>query len=694
MKRLEEGQHITLHDGIHQVLGFDGRGWVRLRGPDRSEIIRPADDLVADPAFRFTGEETPPLAPAIAFWDRLDEARRAEALDREEHVLETLTGYRSGRPEAAQPGEPRAAFAGGTQHQRNEAKAAELGITSRQIRRWISAYRKSGNHPAALVSGHATRMAARLGESEKVIASAIMHVAAARRDASDVTLIIIRSLVERELRAMGEGEVTLPSPPTFIKLVKRFAPELTHDAKRRRSDASTGKKRPFGKVVCIRPGQYVQIDITPFDLLARNEVDGREVRCRVVVALDLYSRAVVAIRVMPYEPSGVDVTALILDIIRPVRPHPSWPELPEDARLPYVGIPEGVMLAAHDMPEGAPLLNIPPVLPETLVVDNGMVFLSKGLKELCQNLGINILLARPGTGSDKSHIERFFGTFQNSLAQRLEGYVGNHVPARGRGVKALHFGWELQFEAVQWVARHYNNRLHSSLHHPMVPRGTMTPAEMFAFGVAHAGYLTLPLSRDAYFMALRTELRKIGSTGVRIDGMSYDHPALNPYREQASPYASFGGKWPFKIDPRDPLSIYFQDPNSGEWHAIPSRDADWAARPFHNELAALASEVLAQRPDAAEVKQQEKARLDEMDAAYAVRVKRTLEEARKASEMKLDPRQKAAEARRRAAEEQLEAATGRVPSRPAPEARPPATDLEIIEEIDVDDLFGVMEDDD
>ena len=57
-----------------------------------------------------------------------------------------------------------------------------------------------------------------------------------------MSYVTLRDLVTRELEAMGHGDVRLPSQPTFIKLVKRYAPELTHSAKRRRSDASRGNE--------------------------------------------------------------------------------------------------------------------------------------------------------------------------------------------------------------------------------------------------------------------------------------------------------------------------------------------------------------------------------------------------------------------------------------------------------------------
>lgn len=675
--RLEAGAAVTFRGETFLVVGFAGDGQVHLRdAAGGEERLMQTVDLVSDPTFKVEGAEQRVLTPAQVSWDRLDPALQGDALEREEHLQEILTGYRLGRPDARFQGEPREAYRDTTRAQRITAKAAELGVSYRQVNRWLKAYSRAGQHPAALIDRNATRSCSRLGQQESCIADAIMRVAKERREDSDLSYTRLRELVRRELESMGHEEVALPSQPTFNKLVRRFAPELTHDAKRRRSDASRGTRRPFGKVASTRPGQYVQIDITPFDILARSDVDGRELRLRMVIAVDLYSRAIVAARVMEYEPKGVDLTALILDVINPVRPHPSWPKLGEDANLPFMGIPEGLMLASHHMPEGVPLLNVPPVLPEAVVVDNGMVFLSGQFRDLCQRLGIDIMLARPGTGSDKAHVERLFLHIRQSLAERLQGYVAQHVLARGRHVEAFHFPWEIQFELTQWVARYYNNRPHDGLCHPRTPKVKLTPAEMFAFGVSHAGYMTVPMDRAAFYLALRTELRVISDTGVRIDGWQYDSDVLNPYRNAESQYLELGKKWPFKVDARDPTVIHFQDPMTSEWHEIPERDADWRSRPFQQELVDRVEVAIKERSgtDAEDALAGVKKQLDD---DYIARLEKSLKMSQQfKSELKRGEKQDVA--RREAARDQQEEMTGkpRQALRPAVKAVPQEVDME------------------
>ena len=62
-----------------------------------------------------------------------------------------------------------------------------------------------------------------------------------------------------------------------------------------------------------------------------------------------------------------------------------------------------------------------------------------------------------------------------------------------------------------------------------------------------------------------------------------------PLRNAACPYSlKNGGKWPFKVDPRDLRYLHFRLPDSGSWIRLTRRDARFADVPFtavHLELA-------------------------------------------------------------------------------------------------------------
>ena len=664
--RIIQGARLEFQGQVLRVVGFGGDGSpdspLRVLLRDEENLAREVHltDLVTDPTFRPLGprlERLPAIAAYHAHWSKLDDEVKLPALEREGHLLEVLTGYRSGRAEEDRPWEPRPAYQAKKQGDRVAAKAAELGVSTRHINRWLHDYRAKGQHPVALIDLNAFRLSSRLGRQEAVIGDAILTVARAREDATDVTFTELREQVEEVLekwqkKGKVKEAVALPSQPTFNALVKRLAPELARNAKQRHSEKSRDQHRRFYKLVSTRAGQYVLIDVTPFDLLAWSEVDGKQVRLRLVLALDHYTRAIVAAEFLEYEPRGVDLASFLLDIIFPLRAPPSWPALPEDARLPYAGLPEAILLAAHEMPEGSPLVNLPPVMPEAVVVDNGKAFLSREFLDMCARLEIDVLFARPGTGSDKSHIERAFRTFREGLAQKLEGYIGPHTLARGRKVTGFHFAWEVRYHAVQWIARYYNHATHGGLFHPAMPKIKLTPSQMYAVSLAHAGYLAVPLGKDTYYLALRTELRVIGDVGIRSDGYQYDSDMLNPYRNCRSPYAELGWKWPVKVDRRDPTTVYWQHPDTDEWHAIPARDADWRTRPFQDEQVDKIKLILEERGFAATNQTEMRDVQKEIRQDYRAQVTAAKKLARKTAEQDVTPSERAEIARREQAEAQ------------------------------------------
>lgn len=663
---LLQGARVEYQGRVLKVVAFSGDGTpgndvqVDLRDDEHLPVSLPLTALVTDPSFRPLdpqSQKIPVLAAYHSHWEKLDGEIRLAALLREQHVLEVMTGYQSGGADQALPGEPRQPYQSERLGDRVRAKAAELGVTTRQVERWLQGYRDKGHHPYGLIDLNAFRLSNRLGQQEAVIGEAILAVARTRQEDSDLTFIELRAKVEELLDEwLRKGKLktaaVLPSQPTFNDLIRNFAPELARQAKRRHSDGSRDQNRRFRKLVSTRAGQYVMIDVTPFDLLARSEVDGHEIRLRLILAIDHHTRAIVAVTFVEYEPRGVDIANVLLDIIFPVRPHPDWPPLPEGATLPYAGLPEAILLAAHEMPEGAPLMNLPPLLPEAVVVDNGKVFLSREFLEMCARLEIDVLFARPGTGSDKAHVERAFRTVREGIAQRLRGYLGPTVLNRGRKVKAFHFSWEVRFQVLQWIALSYNHATHSELSHPSMPKVKLSPSQMYAISLSHGGYMTVPLGQETYFLALRTELRTIGDVGIRSDGYQYDSDVLNGYRNTQSPYLELKGKWPIKVDRRDQLQIHWQDPHTLDWHRIPARDADWQARPFQDAQVEQIKAVLEERDFAANNYEETRAVNKELRHTYHEQVRTVEKLARERAKQELSPAQRNAESRRSEAKNQ------------------------------------------
>lgn len=61
----------------------------------------------------------------------------------------------------------------------------------------------------------------------------------------------------------------------------------------------------------------------------------------------------------------------------------------------------------------------PVVLPETIVVDRGKVFVSRAFTAACETLGISVQPAPPHAPTAKGIVERAFGTINALFCQHL-----------------------------------------------------------------------------------------------------------------------------------------------------------------------------------------------------------------------------------------------------------------------------------
>jgi hypothetical protein len=148
------------------------------------------------------------------------------------------------------------------------------------------------------------------------------------------------------------------------------------------------------------------------------------------------------------------------------------------------------------------------------------------------------------------------------LLESLPGYTGPNVLARGKDIEAdaVYFTHELEAIIGRWIAVDYQCRPHDGLRVPEAPRLTLSPNEAYEEAVGRAGFLHVPRDPDLHLRRLPVEPRVIGRAGVEIGGLSYDSPALDPYRRQRCPLAAFDGKWPIRADPRELHRVWFHDP--------------------------------------------------------------------------------------------------------------------------------------
>lgn len=177
---MDDGMRTRLSAGARVT--YDGQGWeVAELAPPGVLLADAAGGLrrvsishrLAAPGTctgDFSGAERP--ADAGLRLAGLGGGELAQLRERVAHVREACTGYRSGSPDLALPGEPRPEYAPGAGRlQRYQAKAAEMQVGVRTVERWAARLGRDG--PAGLVDErHLRRQAPQGGADARWLAMA------------------------------------------------------------------------------------------------------------------------------------------------------------------------------------------------------------------------------------------------------------------------------------------------------------------------------------------------------------------------------------------------------------------------------------------------------------------------------------------------------------------------------------------
>lgn len=506
--------------------------------------------------------------------ESLPERQQEKVWELAGHIREMRTGFSKGMAGLALQGEPRKPYDPETTtlDERLDAKVKELASTPlarsrRTLQRDMKALLREG--PLGL----ARRVAKAFFGPVRDVAPEVYKVLLEEMDRfKDESLVSIQAVwkgVEDRLSA-EHPEVLMPSRDQQYRLfadVRRSYPEFRH-MKTARSVFSRPPKT-YRPVKPTRPGELVQLDSTIANNMVRNGVTGKLYRPELTAIMDVATRTILAL-IVNRSTKSEDLVLALRDAIRP-KPAAAWSD--PAAHFNVTGLPiERLMPYFPDLDPDEPVAAAPFILPETLVADHGKIYTSTAFVEAAIALGCNILPARPATGVDKSQLERWFGTL-NEIMELLPGWVGRNTSERGTDAwdeDELLLDSEYETILRYWVFARYHNRKHDGLVVDGQPKMTLTPMEAYSLAVARTGFVAVPANRRWEYELLPTEWRTIQAYGVEFEGLSYDAEVLDPFRGQPYPLGDgLGKKWPFKVDRRDLRNIFFLDPTSEEWHAIP-----------------------------------------------------------------------------------------------------------------------------
>jgi transposase InsO family protein len=559
----------------------------------RSQTVRrfALDELIYSDRARVLSEDLVAEAPesggdvASVKWSAVPESARRQARDRAAHVREVLTGYRSGCALTALPGEPRRRYRMELPKQdRMAAKVTELGVGLRTLERWVSRYEADGE--VGLLSAKALQSA--LGSRTfELFEHAALDVMREHTDLSRPTRGYVVAHARARLDATyGAGVVPLPSQATAYRILDkldRMYPLFSNSTKRNR-DIAGRPVLPYGKMHPARPGEYLLMDTTHLDVFAMDPHTLRWVGVDLTVGMDWYSRCITGLRLTPVSTKAIDAASVLYQCFRPMPAGRDWPA---EAVWPPHGVPRSVLVEHEVLDPTSVFAATPAIVPETVVVDHGKIYVGEHLTSACRQMGISIQPARVRVGHDKGPVERFFRTIREGFLQELPGYKGPDVYSRGIAPEqdAFFFIDELEALLREWVATVYHRRPHEGIGEPGLWAIRMSPVQMFEHGIARAGYIEAPRDPCLAYQFLRVEWRTIQHYGFDIDNRVYRGPGLSGYKaREKSPYTERKGQWPVHVDPDDVRQVYFFDlKNTRKWKALPWTEAEVCDGPMNED---------------------------------------------------------------------------------------------------------------
>ena len=592
-------------DGQHHVITAIRDGLLETRDAQGVITLTHPSAFLSKPDFKSLSETVAGVSkptPAI------DEKALEKARQLERHIREVMTGSQSPYGDE-KPLPPRAEYDPEDTNLslRVSLKAQELGITEMSIWNFKRRYKAQGIF--GLVDQRDLRNVTAFDRIDSRVKDAVYKVLVAAKSESHLTKMILRERIERLVRQEHGIVVKIPSIATMNRYINMVESPLgVFKTANQRKSESNRPNRTFGSFQANRPGQVVMVDSTRLNTFALDPISLKWVQVELTIALDLYSRSIVAWRLTPTVPS-VDAALLLYGTLSPKAASASWYEA---IRGFYFGIPDEMVFSLPEDEEAkketgnkeeikkTEVATIPAVYPETMLVDHGRVFVSEAFRQACLILGISIQYARKRDPTDKSPDETTFDFIKENFCSTLPGFTGANIASRGLEIekKAVFFISEIEELFAEWVATKWQMRVHEGLFLPGSPKLEVSPNDAYREGIARTGFVYTVPNATLYYELLPCAWRVVNDTGISLGGLFYDHEQLKEYRNVASEYGGKeSGKYPIRYDQRNLAEVFFFDYRATppQWIALRWRGFRSILVPFNDLALAFAKNLCIER---------------------------------------------------------------------------------------------------
>ena len=134
----------------------------------------------------------------------------------------------------------------------------------------------------------------------------------------DRSTVSLRELDRRIRVRLQESGCTEPATPQritqeYLSTLKRQKGATTRSQRARALQKVSGSRH----YPAVRPGQMVAIDATRADNLVFDPLSGRPCSVEILTAVDVATRVILALRVVPRSANGLEAGLLVYDVCRP-----------------------------------------------------------------------------------------------------------------------------------------------------------------------------------------------------------------------------------------------------------------------------------------------------------------------------------------------------------------------------------------
>lgn len=346
-----------------------------------------------------------------------------------------------------------------------------------------------------------------------------------------------------------------------------------HREAKSRDNRSDIVGRAFNSLPADRPGQSILIDATVTTMHPWFPHVG-VAEAYILTAIDVYTRMVVALRVLAGPPNSRDVAMLLWDMGRPAVTRAGWPYEYQLIR----GLPRFAAVTVNSPGRTAtppPIGKKLGVRPAFVVMDHGRENESLHVISAAARNNITLVYCPPGSPWAKGIVESVHRAIDQVQALFLEaGYKGasvaNHPKNAHRGAR-LSIG-DLHDALWSYFIGVYNQTEHSGLRDPRNPRLRSTPNQVLEEYLLTVGEVRLPTDPWRAIDFLSSEARLLQDYGINLNGLVYQSDELMDLATLVQPgIGSQGRLIEVRYDRYDLSRVFVQHPALLHWLTVPLR---------------------------------------------------------------------------------------------------------------------------